>query len=50
MLKIQELRAFSEQELGDKFSLQEFHDIVLRNGSVTMDVLEEIVVSWVNSK
>ena len=50
MLKVQELRAFSEQELGDKFSLQEFHDIVLRNGSVTMDVLEEIVVSWVNSK
>jgi len=50
MLKVQELRAYAEQELGNKFSLQEFHDVVLRNGSVTMDVLEEIVVSWVNSK
>ena len=50
MLKVQELRAFAEQELGNQFSIQEFHDVVLRNGSVTMDVLEEIVVSWINSK
>jgi uncharacterized protein (DUF885 family) len=50
MLKVQELRAYAEQELGNKFSLQEFHDVVLKNGSVTMDVLEEIVVSWVDSK
>jgi uncharacterized protein (DUF885 family) len=50
MLKVQELRAYAEEELGNKFSLQEFHDVVLKNGSVTMDVLEEIVVSWVDSK
>ena len=50
MLKVQELRAFAEQELGNQFSIQEFHDVVLRNGSVTMDVLEEIVVNWINSK
>ena len=50
MIKVQELRAYAEQELGDKFSIQEFHDIVLRNGSVTMDILEDIVYSWVDSK
>ena len=50
MIKVQELRAFAEQELGDKFSIQEFHDVVLRNGSVTMDILEDIVFSWVDSK
>ena len=50
MIKMQELRAYAEQELGDKFSIQEFHDVVLRNGSVTMDILEDIVYSWVDSK
>ena len=50
MIKVQELRAYAEKELGDKFSLQEFHDIVLRNGSVTMDILEDIVYSWVDSQ
>ena len=50
MIKVQELRAYAEQELEDKFSIQEFHDVVLRNGSVTMDILEDIVYSWVDSK
>ena len=50
MIKVQELRAYAEKELGDKFSIQEFHDVVLRNGSVTMDILEDIVYSWVDSK
>ena len=50
MIKVQELRAFAEKELGDKFSLQAFHDVVLRNGSVTMDILEDIVYSWVDSQ
>ena len=50
MIKVQELRAYAEQELGDKFSLQAFHDVVLKNGSVTMDILENIVYSWVDSQ
>ena len=50
MIKVQELRAYAEQELGSKFSLQEFHDVVLKNGSVTMDILEDIVYAWVDSK
>jgi uncharacterized protein (DUF885 family) len=50
MIKVQELRSYAEQELGDNFSIQEFHDVVLGNGSVTMDILEDIVYSWVDSK
>tara|TARA_B100000900_G_scaffold77286_1_gene61853 strand:+ start:50 stop:1837 length:1788 start_codon:yes stop_codon:yes gene_type:complete len=50
MIKVQELRAYAEKELGNKFSLQAFHDVVLRNGSVTMDILEDIVISWVDSQ
>lgn len=50
MIKIQELRAYAEETLGSKFSIQEFHDVVLKNGSVTMDILEDIVYSWVDSK
>ena len=50
MIKVQELRSYAEQELGSKFSLQEFHDVVLKNGSVTMDILEDIVYAWVDSK
>ncbi len=50
MIKVQELRAYAEEELGNKFSLQGFHDVVLKNGSVTMDILEDIVYSWVDSQ
>jgi len=50
MLKFQELRAYAETALGNNFSIQEFHDVVLRNGGVPMDILEDIVVQWVENK
>ena len=50
MLKFQELRAYAETTLGNNFSIQEFHDVVLRNGGVPMDILEDIVVQWVETK
>jgi prolyl oligopeptidase len=49
-LKIQELRKLSENKLGDDFDVREFHDIVLQNGAVTLDVLERIVKDWLASK
>ena len=44
MLKIMELREKSKKQLGDKFDIRKFHDIVLQNGSVPLNVLEELVL------
>jgi uncharacterized protein (DUF885 family) len=49
-LKIRELRAKSEKQLGDKFDVREFHDVVLRNGAVPLDVLEQLVEEWLAGK
>jgi uncharacterized protein (DUF885 family) len=45
-LKIRELRAIAEQKLGENFDVRKFHNIVLRNGSVPLDVLEDNVNVW----
>src|SRR5262249_25097362 len=47
MLKIQELRARAEQELGPKFDQREFHDVVLRNGALPLEILEEQVNAYI---
>ncbi len=50
MLKIQELRAEAESELGDKFDIKAFHDVVLGGGAVPLSVLERIVGNWVKEQ
>jgi uncharacterized protein (DUF885 family) len=50
MLKILELREKAKKQLGPKFDIREFHDVVLTNGSLPLDVLEELVDRWVKSK
>ncbi|MFC1854035.1 DUF885 family protein [candidate division CSSED10-310 bacterium] len=42
-LKILELRALSQMELGEKFDLKEFHKALLEYGSVPLDILEQVV-------
>ena len=48
-LKIRELRARAEEELGDRFDIREFHDAVLRSGSVPLDVLEENIEQYIRN-
>ena len=49
-LKIRELRAWAEKSLGPKFDLRGFHDAVLAQGAVPLDVLERQVDAWVAGK
>ena len=50
-LKIRELRAKAEIELGDKFDIKEFHNQVLETGCVPLALLENKINTWiVNSK
>ncbi|KAA9134110.1 DUF885 domain-containing protein [Marinihelvus fidelis] len=50
MLKIQELRAMAEAELGDAFDIRGFHDTVLGGGALPMPLLEARVQRWVDSQ
>ncbi len=47
MIKIGELKKHAQAELGDKFDIREFHDVVLANGSVPLSLLEELVDEWI---
>ncbi len=49
-LKIRELRQQAEQQLGDKFDVREFHEVVLSSGAVPLNVLEANVTRYMESK
>ena len=49
-LKIAELRARAERELGAKFDIRDFHEAVLSQGALPLDVLEEQVGRYIATK
>ncbi|MBS0396321.1 MAG: DUF885 domain-containing protein, partial [Proteobacteria bacterium] len=46
-LKIQELRARAQRELGARFDLRAFHHAVLADGALPLDVLESKIDGWI---
>ena len=46
-LRIEALRRKAEQALGPAFSLRAFHDVVLGEGALPMDLLEARVDAWI---
>jgi uncharacterized protein (DUF885 family) len=50
MLETLALRQRALDRLGDRFDLKEFHTVVLRNGSMPLEVLERVVDGYVESK
>ena len=47
MLKILELREKAKVALGNKFDIRQFHEVVLSNGPVPLNVLEDLVNSYI---
>jgi uncharacterized protein (DUF885 family) len=47
MMKILELREKAKSALGNKFDLRDFHDVVLKNGAVPLDILETLVDRYI---
>jgi uncharacterized protein (DUF885 family) len=49
-LEIARLRQEAEARLGTRFDLREFHDVVLRDGQITLSMLRQKVEMWVREK
>jgi uncharacterized protein (DUF885 family) len=50
MLKLVELREFAKNQLGDKFDIKQFHDLVLLPGARPLPILENDVKRWVSKQ
>ena len=48
MMKILELRQKAMNRLGDRFDIRDFHDVVLKNGAVPLQILERLVDEYID--
>jgi uncharacterized protein (DUF885 family) len=46
-LKIRELRQKAEESLGSEFDIREFHEVILGQGTVTLDILEQRINAYI---
>lgn len=49
-LTIKKLRLHAEKSLGTSFDLREFHDQILKNGSMPLSMLETVIFNYVEDK
>ena len=49
-LKIKELRSKSEKLLADKFDIHDFHEVILKNGTLTLPMLENQINKYISQK
>jgi uncharacterized protein (DUF885 family) len=47
MIRILDLRERAKRELGPKFDIRDFHDVVLKNGAVSLTILEQLVDDYI---
>ncbi|MBT3389422.1 MAG: DUF885 domain-containing protein [Chloroflexi bacterium] len=50
MSEILKLRQMTEEQLGQQYDLKDFHNLVLSNGAVPLDILQELVYEYIESK
>ncbi|MEE8295050.1 MAG: DUF885 domain-containing protein [Sphingomonadales bacterium] len=50
MMEILRLREEAKAALGDKFDLREFHDVLLKSGSVPLTLMRELVMDYIADK
>ncbi len=49
MIKIQKLRQHAKAELGDKFDIRKYHEVILQDGALPLSILEDKVKEWIVS-
>jgi uncharacterized protein (DUF885 family) len=49
-LKIRALRSQAEEKLGPRFNVREFHEVVLQNGGIPLNVLEKNIERWITGE
>jgi uncharacterized protein (DUF885 family) len=49
-LKIKELRARAERELGPRFDIRAFHNAVLDNGALPLEILDREIDRWIRER
>jgi prolyl oligopeptidase len=49
-LKISSIRSMAENALGEKFDIRAFHDELLKNGALPLEVLEERMDDWISEQ
>ncbi|MBM3143376.1 MAG: DUF885 domain-containing protein [Chloroflexi bacterium] len=48
-IKILELRARAQKEMGEDFDIRQFHNVILKNGGMPLTILEKVIVGYIGS-